>query len=111
MKALIFSVFTLFLFHVTSGQEFIFTDMNLDITSVSSCFSCDGGCELSMPDAQEYTYRWNDDSGAILLIETNTTGLSSIQNLCLGSDPSDCLIRFGRAGGSFFLSCRRSMSI
>jgi gliding motility-associated-like protein len=85
MKALIFSVFTLFLFHVTSGQEFIFTDMNLDITSVSSCFSCDGGCELSMPDAQEYTYRWNDDSGAILLIETNTTGLSSIQNLCLGS--------------------------
>ena len=85
MKALIVSVFTLFLFHVTSGQEFIFTDLNLDITPVNSCFSCDGGCELSMSDAQEYTYRWNDDSGAILLIETNTVGLSSIQNLCLGS--------------------------
>ena len=85
MKALLLSVFALVFIHETHGQEFISTDLDLDITPVNSCLSCDGECEVTMEDIQEYTYRWNDDSGAILLIETNTVGFSSIQNLCLGS--------------------------
>ncbi len=85
MKTLVVSVFAILVSLLAIGQEFVYTDLNLDLTPVSSCASCDGECILSMPDSEEYTYRWNDESGGILLIETSTSGSSTLSNLCLGS--------------------------
>ncbi len=85
MKLLLASTIALFSLITGFSQEFVPTSLNLATLSVSQCTVCDGGCTVLMPDFNEYSYRWSDEDGNIILNETSTTGQSSIDNLCLGS--------------------------
>ncbi len=85
MKSVLITLFSLILTLAIRAQEFVPTTLNLNSSPVSSCLACDGSCTVVMPDLQEYTYRWNDEDGNVLQLETNTLGQSTLDNLCLGS--------------------------